>query len=190
MKKKENNILLINCSLRKDGANSYLANYLKGSFKKKNITIKHLNDFYFQDCISCYKCHQSKRCVLEDDFYNLVNYFYYNEIVIFFCPVYRGGMPGKLKTFIDRTSVLYLEKKIFENKVGGVIITGREEGVGKLMTASTLINFIFSMGIILIPPVIFVNIIDDIKIKNIDDIKKSINYLMKKIFILNNKINN
>lgn len=59
------------------------------------------------DCIGCYQCLRESTCSLSDDMTEARKVIETSKILIFGCPVYWCGVPGLMKTFIDRLFFYY-----------------------------------------------------------------------------------
>lgn len=120
------NALIINCSPVKTGATQEIVNIvskeLKSRYKVKSICI---DDFSFNFCKGCRSCHNTAKCIMDDDINVIMNHFEWADIIICVSPSYWADIPGQFKAFIDRctpwcnTHEPYA--KISPNKKGYVI---------------------------------------------------------------------
>ncbi len=148
----ENKILAINCSPRK--GNCYI---LLSTIPKNNCEIINLSDYDIQPCEGCGECNKIGKCKIKDQFEELIEKINNFNKVIIATPVYRLDVPSKVKSFIERTSSLLINNKNFEDKIVGVVCIGRFGGNGKIQTLNTLLDFLLSMGCIVIPPIVIGN---------------------------------
>jgi multimeric flavodoxin WrbA len=96
----KNKILVIASSPRK-GNSTYAAKKFAKSLKGKKTYVD-INRLDIKPCIACGKCSESFTCVYRDDAPELIRQAGEADIVIVAAPVYFTGVPGPLKTFIDR----------------------------------------------------------------------------------------
>lgn len=148
----KNKILAINCSPR-NGNNSILLN----TIPKNNCEIINLYDYEIQPCDGCGKCSDLKKCKIKDQFEEVVEKINSFNKIIIATPVYRLDVPSKIRSFIERTSSLLINNKNFEDKIVGVVCIGRFGGNGKIQALHTLLDFLLSMGCIVIPPIVIGN---------------------------------
>ena len=97
------NLLVINCSPVKTGATSEIVKIVSEKFsstyKTKTICI---DDYDFKFCKGCRTCHNTAKCVLNDDIPLIMNEFEWADIIISVAPSYWADIPGQFKAFIDR----------------------------------------------------------------------------------------
>jgi multimeric flavodoxin WrbA len=101
-------------------------------------------------CIGCGHCHSSKdnACVFDDD---EVNEFSVKmreaDGIILGAPTYYAGIPGDMKSFLDR--VFFSGSRYFRHKVGAAVVVVRR--TGGLDALQALMNF-FSLAETVTPP--------------------------------------
>lgn len=79
-----------------DGLNTFENNSIKIiDLSKKNIE-------YCLGCLLCWK-RAPYTCVIQDDMDELISLFKKAQLIIWSFPLYHGSIPGKMKTFLDRT---------------------------------------------------------------------------------------
>lgn len=102
----KNNCLIISASPRAD-SNSALAAVFFASIinPKPQVSNVNINKLQFKACNACDKCRDNLKCVFDDDADMLIKKIGKADIVIVASPVYFTGVPGPLKTFIDRNQV-------------------------------------------------------------------------------------
>ena len=97
------NALVINCSPVKTGATQEIVNIvskeLKPRYEVKSICI---DDFSFNFCKGCRSCHNTAKCIMNDDVSVIMNYFEWANNIICVSPSYWADIPGQFKAFIDR----------------------------------------------------------------------------------------
>jgi multimeric flavodoxin WrbA len=102
----KNNCLIISASPRAGSNSALAADFLASMINPKpNISNKNINKLRFKACNACDKCRDSLKCVFNDDADMLIKKIGKADIVIVASPVYFTGVPGPLKTFIDRNQV-------------------------------------------------------------------------------------
>ncbi|MEM1541281.1 MAG: flavodoxin family protein [Ignisphaera sp.] len=154
------NILLVSASPRRYGAVGFVEKFiieLGKEVEKININAINVYEYNIQPCLGCVS-DDIKFCVLpciiDDDMRNLYNIVLKSDGFIFVTPIYWYNVPGPLKNFIDRLTVL--ENAIFiegrskvEGKVAGFIAVGNDTGA--LAVIQNLMAIMNSFGIT-IPP--------------------------------------
>ncbi len=95
--------LVINCSPVRDGATAEIvrtaAECLSEVYEIRSICI---DDYHFAFCRGCRTCHQTARCVLEDDVPEILSEFAQADVIVAVSPSYWADVPGQFKAFIDR----------------------------------------------------------------------------------------
>lgn len=95
--------LVINCSPVRDGATarivSLAAEKLKEKYEVREICI---DDFSFGFCKGCRVCHETARCIQQDDVEEIITQYEWADIVVSVAPSYWADIPGQFKAFIDR----------------------------------------------------------------------------------------
>lgn len=153
-------ILLVSASPRKYGAISFVREFvvkLCKDVEKVDVIAIDVYDFNIMPCIGCVSddvklC--KLPCVIDDDMNKLYEYVINSDAVIFATPIYWYNVPGPLKNFIDRLTIL--ENAIFtegrskmEGKVTGFIAVGNDAGA--IAVIQNLMAVMNSFGAI-IPP--------------------------------------
>lgn len=95
--------LVINCSPVKSGATAeiaaIIAEKLSNEYYVKSICI---DDYDFAFCKGCRSCHQTAKCVLNDDIPKIMHEFDKADVIVCVAPSYWADIPGQFKAFIDR----------------------------------------------------------------------------------------
>ncbi|MBR0088036.1 MAG: flavodoxin family protein [Lachnospiraceae bacterium] len=95
--------LVINCSPVKTGATAEICRIvseeLASRYSVKSICI---DDYDFSFCRGCRTCHETAKCVMEDDVANIMDEFEAADIIVSVSPSYWADIPGQFKAFIDR----------------------------------------------------------------------------------------
>lgn len=58
-------------------------------------------------CVGCLECQQTQRCVIHDEADSIVQDMKNMDVLAFAAPIYYYGMPGQLKTLLDRANPLF-----------------------------------------------------------------------------------
>ncbi len=97
------NVLVINCSPVKTGATAEIVRLIS-----EKISVKHqtksicIDDYDFKFCKGCRTCHNTARCVMDDDVTLIMNELEQADIIVSVAPSYWADIPGQFKAFIDR----------------------------------------------------------------------------------------
>ena len=95
--------LVMNCSPVRNGATAEIvkivSNELSGRYDVKNICI---DDYDFSFCKGCRSCHNTARCVQQDDIDLIMKEFERADAIVCVAPSYWADIPGQFKAFIDR----------------------------------------------------------------------------------------
>ena len=96
-------LLVINYSPVKTGATAEIVRIvserLSSTYVTKTICI---DDYDFKFCRGCRTCHNTAKCVLNDDIPLIINEFEWADIIVSVAPSYWADIPGQFKAFIDR----------------------------------------------------------------------------------------
>ena len=95
--------LVINCSPVRHGATAEIVSIVSQELSKKydvkNICI---DDYTFSFCKGCRSCHNTAKCVIEDDIQAIMDEFDTADVIVSVSPSYWADIPGQYKAFIDR----------------------------------------------------------------------------------------
>ncbi len=96
--------LIITASPRKKSNSTAAAIMLAGilKLKKYGISYADINEKNIKMCIACDRCAKLLKCFRKDDGNKLIKQIEKSDVIIVASPVYFTGVPGPLKTFIDR----------------------------------------------------------------------------------------
>ena len=96
-------VLVMNCSPVRNGATAEIVNIVTDCLEKKhdvkNICI---DDYDIKFCKGCGTCHNTAKCVQNDDADRIIEQYEWADIVISVSPSYWADIPGQFKAFIDR----------------------------------------------------------------------------------------
>ncbi len=95
--------LIMNCSPVKNGATAEIAavvaDCLKERYEIRNVCI---DDYKFGFCKGCRTCHNTAKCVQQDDVEQVIAQYEWADIIVSVSPSYWADVPGQFKAFIDR----------------------------------------------------------------------------------------
>ena len=99
--------LAISASPRRNGNTAYLMGRalesLQTSLFDVDIKTYTFSGKRFFPCCGCLKCYNNGgECIFKDDFDELRQLWLDADCILYASPVYHAGIPGQLKTFIDR----------------------------------------------------------------------------------------
>lgn len=101
--KKMEKVLIMNCSPVQTGASAEIvhivAEKLQGRYEVKCICI---DDYDISFCKGCRTCHNTAKCVQQDDVDKVMEQYEWADIIISVSPSYWADIPGQFKVFIDR----------------------------------------------------------------------------------------
>lgn len=69
-----------------------------------------VNNLDFQACMEMMFCKEHETCIMDDDMQQMYQKFRTMDSLIVATPVMTMGIPGKLKSFIDRFQVFFMAK--------------------------------------------------------------------------------
>ena len=97
------NVLVMNCSPVRNGATAEIvkivSEYLKDGHEVKTVCI---DDFEIHFCKGCRTCHNTAKCIQNDDVDMLIKQYEWADVIISVAPSYWADIPGQFKAFIDR----------------------------------------------------------------------------------------
>ena len=95
--------LVINCSPVRNGATAEIvriaAETLARKYEVKTICI---DDYSFGFCKGCRSCHETAKCVQQDDGDVILGEYEQAGVILSVAPSYWADVPGQFKAFIDR----------------------------------------------------------------------------------------
>ncbi len=137
-------ILLINGSPKAKGSTNASLQIVEKELQAAGIEteIIHVGHKPVHGCIACFKCAQTGKCVFNDVVNEVAEKFRAADGIVVGAPVYFAGMPGTLKSFLDRLffSLPADDKRM---KVGAAVVTSRRSGS---VTTFDTINHYFLHG--------------------------------------------
>lgn len=103
--RKENKMkaLIMNCSPVRNGATGEIVNIASDCLKEKHDVRKIcIDDFHIGFCKGCRTCHNTAKCIQQDDVEKVMGFYEWADIIISVSPSYWADIPGQFKVFIDR----------------------------------------------------------------------------------------
>ena len=95
--------LIINCSPVKTGATAeivkIISDEISSRYDTKSICI---DDYSFDFCKGCRTCHNTAKCVMDDDITKIMEEFDDADVIVSVSPSYWADIPGQYKAFINK----------------------------------------------------------------------------------------
>lgn len=96
-------VLVINCSPVKNGATAEIVNIISDCLNERfDVRSICIDDYDISFCKGCRTCHNTAKCIQNDDVDKVIEDFEWADIIISVSPSYWADIPGQFKTFIDR----------------------------------------------------------------------------------------
>ena len=97
------NALIINCSPVRTGATAEIVNIIEQELSSRYVTKSIcIDDYSFEFCKGCRSCHNTAKCVMDDDIKKMMGEFANADVIVSVSPSYWADIPGQYKAFIDR----------------------------------------------------------------------------------------
>ncbi len=97
------NVLIMNCSPVRNGATAEIGKIISECLGKRyDVKSICIDDFKFNFCKGCRTCHNTAKCVQNDDVLKILEDFDRADSIILISPSYWADIPGQFKAFIDR----------------------------------------------------------------------------------------
>jgi multimeric flavodoxin WrbA len=144
--------IAINGSPHKDGNTAEALAIMAGILREDGIETEliHLGGEDIKGCIGCFYCQGSENhaCVFRDDFIDETSKKMREaDGLILGAPVYYSGIPGGMKSFLDR--VFFSSSRYFKYKAGTAVAIARR--AGGVDVIHQLMNF-FNLSETITPP--------------------------------------
>lgn len=96
-------VLVMNCSPVRNGATAEIVNIVSDCLKEKyDVRSICIDDFDISFCKGCRNCHNTDKCIQDDDVVKIIQQYEWADIIISVSPSYWADIPGQFKAFIDR----------------------------------------------------------------------------------------
>jgi len=116
-------VLYISGSPRRNGNTERLLAIMRDVLPGELLRVM---DHRIDPCRSCWACVERGRCVLDDDFTNVIwPRLSACDALVVGCPVYFNNVPSQTKALIDRT---WAYRGELRNTIGGAVVVGRRYG--------------------------------------------------------------
>lgn len=126
-------VVAFNGSPHKEG-NTFSALTLVGDELQKQgieFEIVHVGNKAIRGCMACMGCinNQNERCVINDEVNDWIQKMKNADGIILASPVHYAGIPGTMKSFLDRAFfVSSVNGSMLRNKVGATAVAVRRSG--------------------------------------------------------------
>lgn len=122
-------ILLVNGSPNQHGCTDRALQEIADTLSKNDIDseILWLGKKPMQDCIACFKCQETGKCVFNDLVNETSERFDDFDGLVVGSPVYYGGPNGRLTSFLDRF-IFSTDKKKLSGKLAASVVSCRRGG--------------------------------------------------------------
>ena len=122
-------ILLINGSPNEHGCTDTALQEISNTLNENGVDseILWLGKQAMQDCISCFKCQETGKCVFDDLVNETAGRMDEFDGMIVGSPVYYGGPTGRLTSFLDRL-FFSIDKRKIAGKVAASVVSCRRGG--------------------------------------------------------------
>ena len=143
-------VIAINGSPRKEGNTEQILQMISNEFAKENIQMEIINigADNIHGCIACGYCSEHQECVFKNDKVNeTVKKIMNADGFILAAPTYYGGIPGTMKSFLDRLFFSGMGK--FRDKIATAVSVARR--AGEIDVLHQLTNFL-QLSEVIIPP--------------------------------------
>lgn len=139
-------IIAINGSPKKEGNTFHAISMVAEELAKEGIEteILHIGNKLIHGCLACNGCAKNKdeKCIIPNDSVNeWIQKMKDADGIILAAPVYYSGIPGTMKSFLDRAFyVAGVNGSLFRHKIGASIVADRRSG--GVSTFTQLNNFL------------------------------------------------
>ena len=123
------NILLVNGSPNKKGCTNRALEEVANTLSENGVDneILWLGNKPMQDCIACYKCRETGRCIFDDIVNETADRFDEFDGIVIGSPVYYSGATGTLCSFMDRLFFSMGHDRL-AGKLGASVVSCRRGG--------------------------------------------------------------
>jgi NAD(P)H-dependent FMN reductase len=113
------NVLGISTSPRKGGnSDLLLQRALVGAASTGAVTEHlHLSDYKIKPCMECNSCYTTGRCVINDDYQQVLQKILDTDRLIFATPIFYMSVCAQAKMLIDRGQCMWATKHILKNNL-------------------------------------------------------------------------
>ena len=132
-------IIVLNGSPRKNGVDSNIASMISEEFLKEGHDVEVVNicDLDIGGCKGCMSCRKTGVCVQDDDMNQMIERIRKKDMLILMAPIYFAAENGQTKTFIDRFTSAFTEKRpLGDVRVSSVLLTCSDPNGSTVFAAS------------------------------------------------------
>ena len=140
-------VVAFNGSPRNEGNTYHAIKAVAAELEKEGIEVEivHVGNKVIRGCLGCNGCSRNKneRCVIDDEVNEWVQKMKEADGIILGSPVHYAGIPGTMKSFLDRAFyVASSNNSLFRHKVGaGVVAVRRTGGIAVFQQLNNFINY-------------------------------------------------
>lgn len=96
-------VLVMNCSPVRDGATAEIVKVVSEClYAEHEVKTICIDDYNVGLCKGCRVCHNTAKCVQQDDTDVIIEQYEWADLIISVSPSYWADVPGQFKVFIDR----------------------------------------------------------------------------------------
>ncbi len=112
------NVLGISTSPRRNGNSDLLIQKALSGAESTgaNVEYLNLNDYKINPCTECNSCYKTGRCILKDDYEQILEKIFRADRLIFATPIFFMSICAQAKILIDRGQCLWSEKYILKKE--------------------------------------------------------------------------
>ena len=127
-------VIAINGSPNKEGNTFHALNMVGNELKAQGIEfeILHIGHKMIHGCTACFSCAKNKdeKCIIKtDDLNHWIQQLKEADGIILGSPVHYAGIPGTMKSFLDRLFFVSSSNcGLFRQKVGAAVVSVRRSG--------------------------------------------------------------
>jgi len=145
-------VIGISGSPNRNGSNERAIKYALRVIKEKGFDTEKifLSGLDIRPCVACKRCKKAKKCIIDDDFNQIIPLLTSADGIIISSPVYMGSISGQLKCLLDRTIFLRRKGFMLKNKIGGAIAIGGSRNGGQEFTIQNIHTWMHIHGIIVV----------------------------------------
>ena len=142
------NVLSIFASPHKKGNSSKLHGFFLNPLNQKEIRLKKvfLSNLKINPCLDCGFCQKSLTCSQEDEVESLHKEILKADLISISSPLYFSSLPGTLKNLIDRSQIIWEQKKqnkFIKKKIGFFISSAGGEYQDMFLASKIIVRHFF-----------------------------------------------
>lgn len=140
-------VVAFNGSPRKEGNTYHAIKAVAAELEKEGIEVEivHVGNKVIRGCLGCNGCsgNKNEKCVINDEVNEWIQKMKEADGIILGSPVHYAGIPGTMKSFLDRAFyVASSNNSLFRHKVGAsVVAVRRTGGIAVFQQLNNFINY-------------------------------------------------